>query len=192
MKIFRRSSLLVISALLAACNNHYVQLRAAGLGDAAPSKADPIYLRLPEKQSPAAFQAGVHLSAELCRNGFNLVSRDKARWVMEYAFATSVEQVGYTTTVNPLWPYRAQTRPEYQGSGTATLAVYRAKGEDGQGPVWQADVAGTDKELEVYGPVIWKVMLDQYGRMYAGQAQLSKDYLYATQAAGPCSFRKPG
>jgi hypothetical protein len=135
-------------------------------------------------------RAEASLRDQLCRDGFTVVKEPaKATYVLTYRVHRHGNDV-QKTTFKPGWIYpEAVTTTEAPDPrltrATVTLTLFEAVHPDA-GSVWEGAANVTQREFEVYGPVVFKVLLDQFGHDYQGESLMPKSYLYAIRDGPAC------
>lgn len=177
---------IILALSISACSTYRTPVSALIDPAYSPQKTDPIFLQHSDAPSIAERQAEAVLRNELCRGGFNVVPDiTRAKWMMRYVYDTKLQEVGSTTRFYSGILYgMAKTDRTIAGASAIELSLYPV---DGTQPIWQAATAGTEKVIATYQPVVFKVLLDQFGRNYHDRmVRLSKSYLYDVQDNQPC------
>lgn len=183
-----RALLLLLALLASGCGRHYARIET--LTAPGVSRNDAIAVVVPNNPSMRERRAETLLRDELCRAGFTVVNEPgKATYVLTYGVDRHDNDV-QKTTFKPGWFYpEAITTTEapdpMRTRMTVTLTLFEAVHPDA-GSIWEGAANVTQREWEVYGPVVFKVLLDQFGNDYQGESLMPKSYLYAIQDGPAC------
>ena len=176
----------LILLTLTGCASHGVWVTAAVDPSLAPSKTEPVFVTLPERPTIDERQMLVMLKDEMCRNDFNVVENvDNSTWVMivsatQYTYMSGT--TGRTVAVpigNVAAVGRTDTQVNYQTDKVTYLYVSKTADRTELEPrrYWEGRVTAKDNVWRAYREVIYKPLLDQYGRDYDRLTKMSKSYL---------------
>lgn len=176
----------VVLLTLAGCSSHGVWVTAAVDPSLAPLKTDPVFVTLPEKPTIDERQMILLLKDEMCRNDFNVVDNvESATWVMtvsatQYSYMSGTTGRGVAVPVgNVAVVGRTETQVNYQTDKVTYLYVSKSADRIELEPrrYWEGRVTAKDNVWRAYREVIYKPLLDEYGRDYDHFTKMSKSYL---------------
>lgn len=178
-------SLWTALSLLAGCRSYGVWVTAVADPSLAPTKAEPIFVRVPDRATIDERQMLLVLKDELCRGNFNVVDDPaKATWIMmvsasQYSYAAGSSGHGAAIPVGGLLIATNETTINYQTDKVTFLSVTKAADriELEPRPYWEGRVVAKDNVWRAYRPILYKPLLDQYGQNYDRFSKVSKSYL---------------
>lgn len=158
---------LLALAALSGCKSYPVELHAVVDPARPPLKSETVALAPPANASVQERHLGFSLRDQLCRQGFQLVERGPAKWLIHYGLNRQTQAVGVSTRASAgWWGPNFMTAPVYSKTAMLTLAVTPADPSqaDSDSAYWEATAITTDKVWELYEPLVVKAALLHYGQ----------------------------